>query len=254
MEGMGKTPYLERALSRLTVTCATRVDDANNDYNSNTNAVVRNLDRKVTERKQAHMKLQKEYQKKKITKEQREVAIVFIKGQLDTDLARMKAEAQRNVDRATFKRDTFLREIEEYRVQQTRLIRNAFDVRMRLYIQQEQERRDAFETRARLYKQQAQERRNAREKLRLKREQIHQATLKVEARLRHQQERKRQKANAARARRRFRREQERLQPQREKHPECPIKMQYRRHMDQEEELPEPVKIGPVYLSLAEAAN
>ncbi|KAF9342595.1 hypothetical protein BGX26_007210, partial [Mortierella sp. AD094] len=82
------------------------------------------------------------------------------------------------------------------------------------------------------------------------------ATLEVEAGLRHQQEWKRQDANETRARRRIRREQERLPSQREKYPEPPSKMQYRRHMGQEEELPEPVlaKIGPVYLSLAEAAN
>ncbi|KAF9342474.1 hypothetical protein BGX26_007461, partial [Mortierella sp. AD094] len=247
---------MERALSRLTATCVTRVHDANQEYNTNTNTIIGSLDRKVTERKQAHMKQQKEYQKKKLTTEQMEVATAFIKGQLNTELARMKAEAQRSVDRTASKRDILLKKIEVYREQQTRLIRNAFDARMRLYIQQEQKRRDAFEARARLRKQQEQERRDARENLRLKREQVHQATLEVEARLHYQQERKRQNANQARAKRRFRREQERLQLQREKYGKCPLKMQYRRHMDQEEELPEPdlVRIGPVYLSPAEAAN
>ncbi|KAF9355799.1 hypothetical protein BGX26_006085 [Mortierella sp. AD094] len=134
-----------------------------NGYNTNTDADIRSLDRKVTERKQAHTKQQIEYQKKKITKEQRVGAIASIKGQLDTALARMEAEAQRSVSRATSKRDTLLREIEVYREQQTRLIRSDFDARMRLYIQQEQERRGAPEARERLHKKQAQEIRDAHE-------------------------------------------------------------------------------------------
>ncbi|KAF9991754.1 hypothetical protein BGZ79_004018, partial [Entomortierella chlamydospora] len=103
---------MERDLARLTTVCTNRVDDANNKHDSTINAIIKSLDRKVTQRKQAHMKLRNEYLKRKITPKQRDMALAFIKGQLDTDLARMKTESQRHVDRATSRRDTRMREID----------------------------------------------------------------------------------------------------------------------------------------------
>ncbi|KAF9170672.1 hypothetical protein BGX20_008655 [Mortierella sp. AD010] len=94
---------VERDLARLTAVFTIRVDDANNEHDSTINTIIKSLDRKATQRKQAHMKLRNEYLKKKITPKQRDMAIEFIKGQLDTDLARVKAESQRHVDRAASK-------------------------------------------------------------------------------------------------------------------------------------------------------